>query len=44
MNLDTVTYRACKVMVHEVCHMFGIKHCVYFHCLMNGSNHDEEAM
>ena len=23
--------------------MFGIKHCVYYECLMNGSNHDEEA-
>merc|ERR1712050_454162 len=25
-------------MVHETCHMFGVLHCVYWHCLMNGSN------
>ena len=31
------------MMSHEICHMFGIKHCVYYECLMNGSNHDEEA-
>lgn len=31
--------RACmRTMVHETCHMFGILHCVYFHCLMNGNN------
>ena len=23
--------------------MFGLKHCVYFTCLMNGSNHAEES-
>ena len=23
--------------------MFGMRHCIYFDCLMNGSNHDEEA-
>ena len=23
--------------------MFGIRHCVYFNCLMNGSNHLEES-
>ena len=35
--------RSCKVLAHEAGHMFGIGHCVYFHCLMNGSNHLEEA-
>ena len=29
-------------MTHEIGHMFGIKHCVHFNCLMNGSNHEEE--
>ena len=24
-------------------HMFGIEHCIYFHCLMNGSNHLAES-
>jgi archaemetzincin len=23
--------------------MFGIQHCIYFNCLMNGSNHLEES-
>ena len=25
-------------MVHEIAHMFGLKHCIYYECLMNGSN------
>jgi archaemetzincin len=35
--------RSCKVLAHEACHMFGIKHCVFFNCLMNGSNHLAES-
>jgi archaemetzincin len=35
--------RSCKVLVHETAHMFGIAHCIYFHCLMNGSNHLAES-
>ncbi|MDI1446410.1 archaemetzincin [Polyangium sp. 6x1] len=35
--------RMIKVLLHEVGHMFGLAHCVYFLCLMNGSNHIEEA-
>ena len=35
--------RLCKVMCHEICHMLNIKHCVYFNCLMNGSNSLSEA-
>jgi archaemetzincin len=31
--------RSFKVLAHEAGHMFGIWHCTYFHCLMNGSNH-----
>ena len=38
-----VLRRCCRVMGHETGHMFGIKHCVHFKCLMNGSNHLEEA-
>ena len=30
-------------MLHETGHMFGIKHCIHFSCLMNGSNHMEET-
>ena len=35
--------RCCKVLAHETCHMFGIKHCIYFRCLMNGSNSLSES-
>jgi len=31
-------FRAMKVISHETGHAFGIKHCIHFHCLMNGSN------
>ncbi|MCW8140915.1 MAG: hypothetical protein KIT58_18590 [Planctomycetota bacterium] len=30
--------RAFKLLTHEVGHGFGLKHCVYFRCVMNGSN------
>jgi archaemetzincin len=35
--------RCCMVLTHEVTHLFGVKHCVYAQCLMNGSNHIDEA-
>jgi archaemetzincin len=35
--------RSCKVLAHESAHMFGISHCIYFRCLMNGSNHIAES-
>ena len=35
--------RSCKVLAHETGHMFGLAHCTYFNCLMNGSNHLVEA-
>lgn len=38
-----VLERSCKVLAHETGHMFGIQHCIYFHCLMNGSNHMDES-
>jgi archaemetzincin len=30
--------RACKVLNHESGHMFGLSHCVFYRCSMNGSN------
>ncbi len=30
--------RSCKVLAHETGHMFSLEHCVYFLCVMNGSN------
>ena len=35
--------RCCKVLVHEIAHMFSLAHCTFFHCLMNGSNHLAES-
>ncbi len=35
--------RSCKVLAHEMAHMFGMRHCICFHCLMNGSNHLAES-
>ncbi|MFB0553476.1 MAG: archaemetzincin [Phycisphaerae bacterium] len=35
--------RSCKVLAHETGHMFGLKHCIYFRCSLNGSNHLKES-
>lgn len=35
--------RSCKVLAHETGHMLGVDHCIYFRCLMNGSNHIAES-
>ena len=35
--------RSCKVLAHETGHVFGLAHCTYFSCLMNGSNHLVES-
>jgi archaemetzincin len=29
--------RACRLLTHEICHLFGIDHCIFYSCLMNGS-------
>lgn len=35
--------KSCKTMAHEVTHILGLRHCIYFQCLMNGNNGDEHA-
>jgi archaemetzincin len=35
--------RSCKVLVHEVGHIFGLKHCIDYRCAMNASNSLEES-
>ncbi len=35
--------RSCKVLVHEMAHMFSLVHCIFFNCVMNGSNHLQES-
>ncbi len=34
--------RAVRVLNHETGHMFGLWHCIYYSCTMNGSNHPAE--
>jgi archaemetzincin len=31
----TILARALRVLAHEVAHMFGLRHCFHFECLMN---------
>lgn len=35
--------RTLATGVHETAHLLGIRHCIAYECLMNGSNHREEA-
>ena len=35
--------RALQVMVHEALHLFGLGHCLYYECCMQGSNSLEES-
>ena len=35
--------RLLKTVSHEICHIFQLKHCQEYYCLMNGSNDLEEA-
>ncbi|MEQ8785359.1 MAG: archaemetzincin [Pirellulaceae bacterium] len=38
-----VLLRSCKVLSHEACHMFNMRHCIYYNCLLNGGNHLGES-
>lgn len=31
-------YRSLKTLLHEIGHMFGLKHCTWYNCLMRGNN------
>lgn len=35
--------RCCKLVSHETGHMFGMRHCIYYRCNMNGVNSLEEG-
>lgn len=39
----TLARRAAQVLVHEITHMFGVAHCVYWDCVIAGVNHQAEA-
>ncbi len=34
---DLLLIRACRLLTHEICHLFGIAHCIFYSCLVNGS-------
>lgn len=39
----TMLHRSCGLIAHETGHMFGLRHCVYYSCVMNGCNHQDES-
>lgn len=39
----TLLKRSLWTLAHETSHMFGIGHCVYYDCLLAGSNSQEES-
>lgn len=41
-NEKKLLMRACAIMCHEICHQFGLRHCIYYECLMNGIMSAEE--
>jgi archaemetzincin len=34
--------RCVKILLHELGHLFGLHHCIYYVCLMNGANNEKE--
>ena len=45
INFDNyLLYRSCNTLTHEICHTFGLSHCIYYNCLMNGSNSLKEQI
>lgn len=37
-----ILQRSCKLLVHEVAHLLGLDHCIWYSCCMNGSGHLDE--
>ncbi len=40
---DVILRRSCRVLAHEVGHMFGLWHCIYYDCVLNGGNNMVES-
>ena len=38
-----VLRRSCRTLAHEISHMFGMHHCTFFTCVVNGSNNLAES-
>jgi archaemetzincin len=43
VNEKLLLRRTCKLMVHEIFHLFGVNHCQYFQCVMMGANSLNES-
>ena len=39
---NLILVRSCRLLVHEIAHLLGLAHCIYYECCMNGSGHLEE--
>ena len=44
LSFDYVIFYFFQVFSHELCHVFGLGHCDYFHCFMNESGSMAEAV
>ena len=42
-NSNALLDRTLKIAIHETGHMFSMKHCTKFECLMSGTNHLAET-
>jgi archaemetzincin len=40
---DRLLLRTLKIAMHETGHMFSMKHCIKYECLMSGTNHLDET-
>lgn len=43
-DMTLITFRSAAVLVHEIGHLFDLRHCIKFKCAMNGSNSLEETV
>jgi len=39
---NKLVWRSCSTLAHEIAHLYGLDHCLYFQCIMNGANSLEE--
>lgn len=40
--MRTILQRSSKLLVHEISHLLGLDHCIWYSCCMNGSGHLSE--
>jgi archaemetzincin len=41
--MKSMLRRSCHTLSHEITHMFGLWHCIYYKCVINGSNSLRES-